>query len=254
MKLFLFDTETTDNKNQRIVQLAYKRIDVPSMKEEASKVMMFKPPVPIEIGAMAVHHITNEAVSVHEPFEKVREPMQSLLNSCVPVAHNAIFDLQSLRNEGLTVSKDIPHICTYKVAVHLLPDFEYYKLQYLRYALKVDQIQFHEMQAHDAMADVLVLEAVLYGLIWKFIETDPELSTCEDAAKAIPQVIQKMIDICAHPILYPKIRFGKYKGMTFSELRLRDKGYLQWLLDAEGKKIASERDEDLLYTVQHYLQ
>ena len=254
-KLMLFDTETTDKVNQRIIQFAYKRIDIPTMREEASRTMLFKPPEPIALGAMAVHHITNEAVAQCEPFSSALVPVQAMIDSCIPVAHNASFDLQALRNEGITnIPVGRPHICTYKLAVHLFPDFENHTLQYLRYALKCDQPAFHDLKAHDALADVLVLEAVLYSLLWKFIEDDPDLKTCEDAAKAVPSAIGKMMDLCVKPILYPKITFGKYKGKTYDELRLRDKGYLEWLLDNETKKPLNEQNENLTYTIRHYLR
>ncbi len=250
-KLLLFDFETTGKDNPRAVQLAYKRFDVKTMKEEGKKSLLFKPPVPIEIGAMAVHHITEDAVKDAPAFDTVRDPVQSLVNTHCLVAHNAKFDIGVLKNEGIDVSKAV-HICTYKLAVHLFPDFENHQLQYLRYALGVDKEEFHRIQAHDARSDVLVLEVVFNALMWKMLEEKiPEKEVDE---QSIPKVLAMMADMSAKPILYPKIKFGKYKGKTFDELRLRDKGYLEWLLESEGKKPLCDQDENLTYTIKHYLR
>ena len=252
-KLLLFDTETTGIDKARCVQLAYKRFDALTMVEEGKKHLMFKPPVPIETGATAVHHITNDAVKDCPPFSEILEPVQALVNTCCLVAHNAKFDLGVLKNEGIDVS-GVVHICTYKLAVHLFPDFENHQLQYLRYALNVDAEDFHKLQAHDARTDVLVLEKVFNAILWKFLEdkyTNLDGDMTEDS---IPEMLEQMADMSSKPILYPKIRFGKYKGKTFAELKLRDTGYLEWLQDAEGKKPASDRDENLLFTIRHYLK
>lgn len=250
-KLLLFDTETTGINHARCIQLAYKRIDASTMKEEAEKHVMIKPPIPIEIGAMAVHHITEDAVKDCPTFSEILAPVQALVNTCCLVAHNAAFDIQTFKNEGVNVD-DVVHICTYKLAVHLYPDFENHKLQYLRYALGVDKPEFHTMQTHDARTDVLVLEAVFNQLLWDFIEKKYDKKEYDE--NVVLEMLELMAKISKDPILYPKIRFGKYRGKTFDELRLRDKKYLEWLLDNETRKPLGEQDENLTFTIRHYLQ
>ena len=63
--MFIFlDTETTsDGEKDRLCQLAYKTEDGEIVNE------LFKPPLPIEINAIYVHHITNEIVENKPAFK-----------------------------------------------------------------------------------------------------------------------------------------------------------------------------------------
>jgi exodeoxyribonuclease X len=249
--IVLFDTETTGIQGSRVIQLAYKRFEMATMKEVSRKNMFFKPPVPISLGAMATHHITEEAVANEEPFEVVRQPVQSLINTCIMVAHNAQFDMKTLENEGVDVS-EAQTICTYKLALQLFPDFESHTLQYLRYALKADKPEFHEMNMHDARSDVEVLESVFTTMLWHMIDLDPPPAN-EAPHDTLPARIEKMVKMCTGPMLLPRMRFGKHKGKGFDEVKLIDTGYLQWLLEAEEKKALGEQDENLVHTIRHHL-
>ena len=76
--MFIFlDTETTGaTKNDRLCQLAYKTEKCEIVNE------LFKPPLPIAIGAMCVHHITNEMVENKSAFKdsKDHQKLVDLLN------------------------------------------------------------------------------------------------------------------------------------------------------------------------------
>jgi len=124
---------------------------------------LFKPPLPIEIEAMSVHHITNEMVAGKPAFKESPDyqKLVDLLNNDtnILVAHNAKFDVDMLVKEGVHPKKVI---CTLKLARHLDPNgvIPKYKLQYLRYYLGI-QIQ---ATAHDALVDILVLEKLFERL------------------------------------------------------------------------------------------
>ena len=83
----------------------------------------------------------------------------------ISVAHNAAFDVAILRREGI---KPRNIICTYKVASAIDTEerFSHYSLQYLRYALGIEI----EANAHDAIGDVLVLEALFEYLLAKLTD------------------------------------------------------------------------------------
>lgn len=52
-----------------------------------------------------------------------------------------------------------------------------------------------------------------------------------------------MIEITSNPMLLPRMPYGKYKGMKFDEIPT---DYLEWLS-------GTDLDEDMKYTVKHYL-
>ncbi|MDP2650330.1 MAG: exonuclease domain-containing protein [bacterium] len=237
MAIIFFDTETTGiGEEDRLCQLAVKERGGPHPLLNAR----YKPPVPISFGAMSIHHITQKMVD-DEPIFLESPNYGDVKNlfeceSTISVAHNAAFDLSMLAREGI-----VPHssICTYKVvhAHDAESKFEQYKLQYLRYMLGLEI----KAAAHDAMGDVLILEAVFEYLLGEYVK---RLGS-EDVA------IKEMIRISSKPMLYTTIRFGKYSGKLLEEIARTDRSYLEWLLDQKQKTPKGE--EDWIYTLRHYL-
>jgi exodeoxyribonuclease X len=127
-----------------------------------------------------------------------------------------------LRNEGIDPPKVI---CTLKLARYLDKDgvIPQYNLQYLRYYLDLKV----EAKAHDAMGDIIVLEA-LFRRIYDRIASD-----------GIRDIENEMIRISNTPILIARMPFGKHKGLIPTN-------YLDWL-DGTGL------DEDMGHTVRHHL-
>ena len=130
MYIFL-DTETTGTgPDDRLCQIAFKT-DQGLVVDE-----LFNPGRPIAIEAMAVHHITNEMVADQPPFKNspAYKKLETLLNDeqSILVAHNARFDIDMLRREGIQTDKAV---CTYKLSRYLDKEgrIPQYNLQYLRY-------------------------------------------------------------------------------------------------------------------------
>ncbi|WP_300465324.1 hypothetical protein [Desulfobacula sp.] len=90
-----------------------------------------------------------------------------------------------------------------------------------------------EATAHDALGDILVLEK-LFEILFAKMSKDIGSAVVED----------KMMDISSKPILLNRMYFGKHKGVFFRDI---PKDYLQRL---SGQ---SDLDEDLRFTVGHYL-
>ncbi|HEV7701915.1 MAG TPA: exonuclease domain-containing protein [Candidatus Paceibacterota bacterium] len=237
-KIIFFDTETTGNTEKDfLVQIAYK-----SAGDNNEKFMgLYKPPIKIPPEASAIHHITNKMVDGKPAFvdspdsKKIKELFED--ENSIVVAHNAPFDLEVIKKEGIIPKK---FICTLRLARHLdaQEKIERYNLQYLRYLLDLDV----EATAHDAMGDVLVLEKLFERLKKKMLDAE---NLSED------QVINEMIEISSHPSLFTKLRFGKYKGKRIEEVLQIDRGWLEWLLREKEKNDGME--EDWIYTLKHYL-
>jgi exodeoxyribonuclease X len=236
MELLFLDTETTDNDDKaRLVQLACKEPGDKPMVDE-----LFKPPVPISIEAMSVHHITNEMVADKPSFEAsgYRERLNTLLKERILVAHNAPFDIRILENEGV---KTESFIDTLRVARHVV-DSPSYKLQYLRYLLRLNV----EGKAHDAGGDVKVLEPLYVHLAARVRDRFGLVLDYE--------VKDKMIELARTPVLLKILPFGAHKGETFEAIQKSDRSYLEWLLNSEIQRPAHDQGQDLIYTLQHYLR
>lgn len=237
MRIIFFDTETTGGAEEdRIVQLAIKERGVAKPVANAT----YKPPVPISIDSMAIHHITEKMVANRPAFTDAPEyqEIKQLFEheDTISVAHNAVFDTTMLTRENILPRQVI---CTYKVARALDPNelIGQYRLQYLRYLLGIEV----EATAHDAFGDVLVLEGVFERLLAKMTEkTGNEKSA-----------LLEMMGISARPMLFSTLRFGKYKGKKLDEVARADRGYLEWLLGQKKQDPVAE--EDWIYTLEHFL-
>lgn len=231
----ILDTETTDKtETSRLVQLAYKIRATNELVNE-----YFKPPTPISIGAMAVNHITNEMVADNPCFNGSEQQikLKELLKNNIMVAHNAPFDVCILKNEGVEVEK---YIDTLRVARHLI-ESDQFNLQYLRYGLKLNITG----EAHNAMGDVIVLESLFEYLLALVKE---KFDLVGDEAAGI-----KMIELTKTPALLKVFVFGKYIKKTFKEVATTDAGYLEWLYKNEAQKTEMEQNEELIYTLKHWL-
>lgn len=233
-QLLFLDTETTGGlPEDRLCQICYK-IDSRIVSE------FYKPPLPIKIDSMVVHHITNEMVADKPAFIDSPEfnELKTLLDAeAILIAHNAKFDIMMIEKEGLEVKKFID---TYRVARHMdeagkIPS---YRLQYLRYFLGI----VIDATAHDAKGDVLVLEQLFERLITKLMEKE---NLSHDEA------VEKMVAISSTPVVFKNFNFGKYKGKTIEEVVATDKNYCVWLLTE--KKKTPEDEEDWIYTLEKAL-
>jgi len=232
---FIFlDTETTGNDivTDRLFQLCFKY-------KETLKSEYFKPPLPIGVKAQSITHVTNKMVSEKPAFAQshIKQELSELLQKHILVAHNAVFDIAMLSQEGIEVPQ---FICTLKVARALdtncvIPE---YNLQYLRYYLELDI----EALSHEAKDDVLVLEALFGRLLQKMLTITPDPS----------EAIEKMVKISLEPSLFKQFPFGKYRGKRIEDVIMADRPYVQWLL--EQKLQSTGMEEDWIYTLKYHLK
>ncbi|MDO8529552.1 MAG: exonuclease domain-containing protein [bacterium] len=237
--LIFLDAETTGkDPADRLCQVGFK------FNNEESE-SLFKPPVPIQIEAMSISHITNKMVADKEPFigsEMHEKLLDIFAKETILVAHNAQFDVEMLKKENIEIKNVID---TLKVAHHLDKEAKIprYNLQYLRYFL---DLELDNIVPHNALGDVRVLEKIFERLFQKMMVDFKD----EHA------VIAEMLEISSKPIIMKKFPFGKYKGSKVVDIAKTDPGYLRWLL---GKKIeereqGGKNDENWIYTLEYYLQ
>jgi DNA polymerase III epsilon subunit-like protein len=190
---------------------------------------------------MAVHNITSEMVEHKPEFagHEVQSALAELLKDHILVAHNASFDMAVLRTEKV-FTKD--HICTLKVAHRYAHsdkrgnELSGRSLQYLRYALDLDE---DGVIAHDALGDIVILEK-LFRVLWDLVSS--EMKTSDEL-----KILEHMQEISKQPMLLRTIRFGKHRGKKFAEIAESDRSYLEWLFGQ------SDLDESLKFTLKHHL-
>lgn len=153
--LVFLDTETTGIDDARLVELSYNGVTV-----------RCKPTKPIEHGASAVNGISNTDVAHLPEFWEMPEyfVIKEVLEAATVVAHNAKFDVGTLKREGINITKAL---CTKEMCQQLYPGLPSYSLQFLRYYfdLKVTGVM------HTSTGDVAVLRA-----LWERMNRDHKIN------------------------------------------------------------------------------
>ena len=242
-KYVLFDTETTGNQEQdRIIQVGAMIVHSKDEIEVFDELCLA--PVPISIEAMEVHNITPDLIAdkgLYDETDFALKVQQLNQKENYLIAHNISFDLAMLEKEGFQNNYTL--IDTLRCAKHLLPDSPNHRLQYLRYALELYQVEKAEAQklnitikAHDAIGDVLVMKLLLSKLVRliqeKFTGVNP---------------MQKLAELTQTPVLMKTFKFGKYKDREIAEIVNADRGYITWM------RANLDLDEDMQFTLDHYL-
>lgn len=281
MKLIYLDTETTELENPAIIQFACMALKINSdedMKNYMAWVFkqdndFIKTKNEISLGALSTHHITKEYLENNwKNIDDLRQGYEELMKDSVCVAHNAPFDkrvldFNSIKNTNFWLD-------TKKIAYYLLPESEKYNLQYLRYYAKLEFE--HEINPHDAYSDVLVLRALFEHLALlqanKAIKWENPIYTSfwDIPYNSFKDIVKQFYSWSSKPLLLKKINFWIFKGMEFCEVNnlsaseyraINTKGragqagvdYLKYLYWEETKKDFQERNEDLVYTLEFYI-
>jgi len=200
------DTETTGiEKEDRIIENAFLLFDghgKPSFEE-----VLCKAEVPVKPAA-AMTHGYREWELQDKPFFKDTDNWKRMKNfqknkNYVYVAHNAPFDIEMLKKDGISFPPNRV-IDTLQVAKHLYKDderVEMFKLQYFRELFEFDrqdffkdamkQLGLEEIKPHTALSDVFIL--------WLFtakLREDFNVS------------VEEMIRLSLTPVEEPYIKFG----------------------------------------------
>lgn len=224
-RLIFFDVETTGvDADDRLVELAVK------VKGSEGIVERFKAPKPMSAGASAVTGITATMLKDKPAF--IGSPLHAQMlewasdPEVIFVAHNAAFDIKMLAREGVDIKR---HICTMKVAHYFdkKSELTQYKLQFLRYHYELEV----EGEAHSALGDVMVLEALF------------DYFNGKNTVEAIS--VNRMLALSERPILFKKWpNFGKWKNTPMGLIPV---DYMRWCKDN------IDMSEDLAYTVKRWL-
>lgn len=204
MRAIYYDTETTGVRSEkdRIIEIA--AFD-PISKE--SFVKLINPQMSIPQEATNIHHITDDMVAEAATFAVVgKEFAEFCGENAVLIAHNNdAFDKLFLEAEfsrsGLTIHP-WRYVDTLKWARKFRPDLPRHSLQSLR-----EHFGIPANQAHRALDDVIILEAVFSRLI-------------DDLT------LHQVMNLLNKPQVLSRMPFGKHQGKALKDV---PKDYIAWL-------------------------
>jgi exodeoxyribonuclease X len=201
MSAIIFDTETTGSNEPQIIEAAWLLINL-NLEQLDSYEERFKPSKPIELGAMATHHIIDEELIFERPHTEFELP--SHVNYII--GHNIDYDWK------VSGEPDVKRIDTLALARAYFPEFDSHTQSALMYAFYKDTAKIALKNAHSALADVMNCRLVLLELIKRL----PRFDSWES--------LWLISEEARIPINWP---FGKYRGQPING---SDYGYRKWAL------------------------
>lgn len=186
------------------------------------------PGVPIPPEASAIHHIVDADVKGALPLIETLS-RHAVLDDCeIFAAHNAAHESQHIALPG-----GARWLCSYKCAVRFAPNARKWSNQYLRYAMKLDLDRDAATPPHRAGPDSYVTAHVIARMLAK-------------------NPLGFMLSVSEKPIIYPRLSFGKHKGVPCAEVPL---DYWDWMLRQPQKSQGDPEgfDDDVIATARHYL-
>jgi len=205
-QILILDTETTGITEPELVEAAWLEItSLAPLLTGQSFYQQYRPSKPIELGAMATHHIMDEDLIECPPSMSFALPSQTQYL----IGHNIDFDAGVI---GQSDNQCIKRICTLALARRAWPELGSHTQSALMYLLYRPYAREKLKNAHNAQADVLICASILKYLLKFFqIESIEQLYSTSEAARI--------------PTHMP---FGKHKGDAINAL---PSDYVRWLLN-----------------------
>ena len=193
----------------------------------------------IPSNASSVHNITSEMIQNKSSF--FSSEIYNILEECndkknTLIMHNAKFDLEILQAHDFFWKGKV--IDTLRTTKHLIPECEFFSLNYLRYELQLYKTETtikktlgidDAIISHNRLSD-----NILIFMLFNYLKD----YTDEDA----------MIELSVKNVLIQQFKFGKYANQYIEDIALTDRGYLYWLLEN-----VTDLHEDLRYSIEYFL-
>ncbi len=229
--LVFFDLETTGTNinSDRIVEICYLKV-YPNGNEE-SKTLRSNPEMHIPEASSAIHGIYDADVADCPTFKDVAKNIASDIEGCDLAGFNSNrFDIPLLAEEFLRAGVDIDMMKRKFVDVQVI----YHKLEQrtlsAAYKFYCDK---NLEDAHTAEADTRATYEVLKAQLDRYPEVlENDIKFLTDYSS-----YNKNVDFAGR-IVYNEqgvevFNFGKYKGMSVSEILKKDSGYFGWLMQGD---------------------
>ena len=219
--IVFFDLETTGTNinTDRIVEICYLKV-YPNGNEE-TKTMRINPEMHIPEQSSAIHGIYDKDVADCPTFKGVAKDIARDIEGCDLAGFNSNrFDIPVLAEEFLRAGVDIDMMKRKFIDVQVI----YHKLEQrtLSAAYKF-YCQKNLEDAHTAEADTRATYEVLKAQLDRY----PEELQNDMAFLAEYSSFNKNVGFAG------RIVYGKYKGMSVSEVLQKDPGYYSWILNGD---------------------
>ena len=171
----IFDTETTGKNNAVLIEAAWIRLDSINPFSTSEKFnQRYNPLKPIELGALATHHILDEELQDCPDYTEFALPA----NTKYIIGHNVDYDW------NIVGQPDIKRICTVALSRRVWPELDSHNQSALLYFVDRHNAREKLKNAHSALADVENCAFILERIINKLgVTTIEELWAISEQAQ-----------------------------------------------------------------------
>lgn len=207
MSAIIIDTETHSSESPRVIEAAWMRVGSPlDLTALESFHACFNPGVPIDLGAMAVHHIMDEDVAGCPPSSSFSIPSDVRYI----IGHKVDFDWEAIGRP------DVKRICTLALCRKLWPHAAHSQGAML-YLLDRENARDMLKEAHSACQDINICRIILSNIMLKLNEQNGQHAWDWERLWQVSEEARE-------PEYMP---FGKHKGVAISDV---PRDYKDWLL------------------------
>jgi DNA polymerase-3 subunit epsilon len=233
--IIVFDVETTgtDRRRDQIIELC---VQFGLGDDVASRTWRFKPSVPINPGAQAVHGISIEDLADAPPFAACADEIaQVFAEATVLIGYNLAFDIEMVQSEYERLERP-PLDFSGKTIVDAFRLWQQYEPRSLQNAHQRFVGQGFAA-AHSASADVAATGRVLSGMLshfglagrdWGAIAT-----ACDPDGKLKPQSRASWVGPSRHLQWNDEgdviMTFGKHQNVALHLVAKNDRDYVRWV-------------------------
>lgn len=182
-RYIVFDTETPNHRNNRMSAIGVSVVENGRITEEFYSLV--NPETEFDAFNIQLTGITPEAVEDQPTFPQIWEKLRPLLESGMPVAHNAPFDMgvlaKCLDAYSIHWRPWARYVCTVRFARCALPGMPNYKLNTLCRELNIP-LNHHNAGSDSHAAAELLIRCLAAGDVSQCIRT-AKLTVIEPAVK-----------------------------------------------------------------------
>jgi len=228
--IIFFDLETTgiNIASDRIVEIAYLKVDVNG--NESTKTMRVNPQMPIPEKVTAIHGISDEDVKDAPTFNEVARSLAKEFEGCDLAGYNSVrFDIPILAEEFLRAGVDIDLKRRKFVDVQVI----FMKMEPRTLSAAYKFFAGKELtDAHSAEADTLATYEVLQAQLDRYPNLENDVGKLAEFSAH-----NRNVDFAGR-IIYDDqdvevFNFGKYKGKPVTEVLAQDPGYYGWMMNGD---------------------
>ena len=229
--IVFFDLETTgvNINTDRIVEICYLKV-YPNGNEE-SKTMRINPEMHIPEAASAIHGIYDKDVENSPTFKEVAKEIAKDIEGCDLAGFNSNrFDIPVLAEEFLRAGVDIDMMKRKFIDVQVI----YHKLDQRTLSAAYKFYSKKNLEdAHTAEADT----RATYEVLKAQLDMYPEELKNDMAFLADYSSHNRNVDFAGRMVYDDNgvevFNFGKYKGVSVTEVLQKDPGYFGWIMNGD---------------------